>query len=104
MNDRVRRESRLYDPARAWQSPENLAENILNTNHEGPAPQGNLGDEIYFDDVSGVYNRKYLYRVLEWELTHAHSVAVIFVDLDKFGQIKKQLGQHEGNVILREAA
>lgn len=104
MNDRARREPRPYDPARAWQSPENLAEDILNTNHEGPAPQGNLGNDIYFDDVSGVYSRKYLFWVLGWELTHAHRIAVIFIDLDKFGKINKQLGQHEGNVILREAA
>jgi GGDEF domain-containing protein len=54
----------------------------LNNNHRGPEPRGTLGDDPYFDDISGVYNRKYLFCALEWELTHGHPISVIIVDLD----------------------
>ncbi len=58
------------------------------------------------DPLTGLYNRKTLAEYLNRELERARvagdSVAILFLDLDKFKEVNDLLGHHSGDVVLRE--
>lgn len=60
----------------------------------------------YNDPLTGLYNRTYLMRSLELQVSHDNSDAVIlmFLDLDQFKKINDTLGHNAGDQLLREVA
>lgn len=58
------------------------------------------------DDLTGLYNARYLSRVLEMEIRRAQryeeEFAVIFIDLDKFKEVNDKYGHLVGSRVLKE--
>jgi diguanylate cyclase (GGDEF)-like protein len=63
---------------------------------------------VYVDDATGLYNTRYLYAVLEREITQSvatqKSFAVLFMDADYFKKINDQYGHLVGTKLLHELA
>lgn len=61
---------------------------------------------VYVDDVTGLYNTRYLNDVLEKEIASAragkNSFAVLFIDADHFKQVNDQHGHLVGSKLLNE--
>lgn len=55
---------------------------------------------IYTDDLTGLYNRRYLYSVLPGELAQIKNYALFMIDLDGFKGINDTYGHLEGDAIL----
>ncbi len=64
--------------------------------------------EIYFDELTGVYNRRYLKRWIEDEIKRANrfatKFALILLDIDNFRDINNNFGHLEGDRVLVEFA
>jgi diguanylate cyclase (GGDEF)-like protein len=62
----------------------------------------------YFDGLTGLPNREwigeYLAQALAEAAAGAHSVALLFVDLDQFKRINDTLGHETGDALLRQVA
>ncbi|ADI02124.1 CBS domain-containing protein [Syntrophothermus lipocalidus] len=56
------------------------------------------------DSLTGLFTADYAYYAAEKLLKTNSSAVVIFIDLDNFGEIDKQLGHAEGNSILVKVA
>ncbi|MBI3398073.1 MAG: sensor domain-containing diguanylate cyclase [Deltaproteobacteria bacterium] len=60
------------------------------------------------DDLTKLYNSRYLYRFLDYEVERAKryksNVAMIFLDLDKFKEVNDMHGHLSGSKLLTEAA
>ena len=56
------------------------------------------------DSLTGLFTADYAYYATEKLLKTNSSAVVIFIDLDNFGEIDKQLGHAEGNSILVKVA
>lgn len=60
------------------------------------------------DDLTKLYNARYLYRFLDYESERARrynsSVAMIFIDLDKFKDVNDAYGHLNGSKLLAEVA
>lgn len=61
---------------------------------------------VYLDDVTGLYNTRYLHYILEREISQAElthgSFAVLFLDADHFKQINDKFGHLVGTKLLNE--
>lgn len=64
--------------------------------------------EIYYDELTGVYNRKFLYYWIENEIKRANRFAtkfsMILLDIDNFREINNSFGHLEGDRVLVEFA
>jgi len=64
--------------------------------------------EIYYDELTGVYNRKFLYYWIENEIKRANRFAtkfsMILLDIDDFREINNSFGHLEGDRVLIEFA
>ncbi|MEO0135937.1 MAG: diguanylate cyclase [candidate division WOR-3 bacterium] len=62
--------------------------------------------EIYYDELTGVYNRRFLYHWVDNEIKRANRFAtkfgIIVIDLDNFRDINNNYGHLEGDRILIE--
>jgi diguanylate cyclase (GGDEF)-like protein len=60
------------------------------------------------DDLTKLYNSRYLYRFLDYEVERAkrydNHVAMIFIDLDRFKNVNDTYGHLNGSKLLAEAA
>jgi diguanylate cyclase (GGDEF)-like protein len=60
------------------------------------------------DTLTGLYNRRYLQQILEYEVNRARRynqpLSVLFIDLDHFKQINDKHGHAMGDKILRQVA
>ena len=67
-----------------------------------------LKRKAFLDEVTGVYNYRYLDRRLaeETERTRRHGglTAVLYMDLDGFKQVNDQFGHQVGNIMLEQIA
>ncbi len=67
-----------------------------------------LRHKTFMDEVTGVYNYRYLDRRLaeETERTRRHGglTAVLYMDLDGFKQVNDQFGHQVGNTVLQQIA
>ena len=67
-----------------------------------------LKRKTFLDEVTGVYNYRYLDRRLaeETERTRRHGglTAVLYMDLDGFKQVNDQFGHQVGNIVLEQIA
>jgi diguanylate cyclase (GGDEF)-like protein len=67
-----------------------------------------LRHKTFVDEVTGVYNYRYLDRRLaeETERTRRHGglTAVLYMDLDNFKQVNDQFGHQVGNIVLEQLA
>ncbi len=63
---------------------------------------------IYADDLTGLYNYRYLQIVLDQEIRRSEryglEFAVVFIDLDKFKQVNDTHGHLAGSSVLKEVA
>ena len=63
-------------------------------------------DLAYLDDVTGLYNQRYLTQILDREIRHSrasnHSFAVLFIDADHFKLVNDQHGHLIGSKLLVE--
>jgi two-component system, cell cycle response regulator len=61
-----------------------------------------------FDALTGIHNRRFLLNFLDREVTrsvrHGRCLALLLIDVDRFGAINAELGHLGGDVILRELA
>jgi len=61
---------------------------------------------VYVDDVTGLYNTRYLYNILDREITQARlngrSFAILFMDGDRFKGINDTYGHLAGTRLLNE--
>jgi len=61
-----------------------------------------------FDDLTGVYNYRYMQYRLKEELTrskrHKRPLSVVFVDLDRFKDVNDQHGHREGDEVIKQVA
>ncbi len=62
----------------------------------------------YYDTLTNLPNRRFLLEKLDWALAlarrHDRSLAVMFLDLDRFKQVNDDLGHDVGDELLREVA
>ena len=60
------------------------------------------------DSLTGLWNRKRMFRILEKEINRARRdklpLAIIMIDIDKFKEINDTFGHHTGDQILKEIA
>jgi len=61
-----------------------------------------LEEDMYTDDVTGVYNRKYLVsHELDQDEAFKHDGALIRVSVNNFAQINKEHGHESGDIVLK---
>ena len=69
---------------------------------------GELQDAAMTDPLTGVTNRRYLFRRLDQELAYAHRhsapLSVLLIDLDGFKPINDKHGHASGDVVLQAVA
>jgi len=62
--------------------------------------------EIYYDELTGIYNRRFLYYWVDNEIKRANRFAtkfgIIIIDLDNFREINNNYGHLEGDKVLIE--
>jgi diguanylate cyclase (GGDEF)-like protein len=71
-----------------------------------------IHDRMYrlaaFDELTRIYNRKFLLESLEIEISQAiksaGKVSIVFIDLDYFKSVNDTFGHQAGDYVLREAA
>ncbi|HEY3291904.1 MAG TPA: sensor domain-containing diguanylate cyclase [Anaerolineae bacterium] len=70
--------------------------------------QEKLRDEAILDELTGVYNRRYLNglltRVLAQARRESQPVSVVQVDIDHFKDVNEKFGQDGGDLVLRQTA
>jgi two-component system cell cycle response regulator len=68
--------------------------------------QRQLQEQANRDGLTGLWNRKRMYRILEKEINRAqrlcHSLAIIMIDIDHFKGINDTYGHQSGDAILQE--
>ncbi|MCK4577117.1 GGDEF domain-containing protein, partial [candidate division WOR-3 bacterium] len=60
----------------------------------------------YIDDLTGLYNRRYLLTVISKKLEEGQRVgiplSIVLIDLDHFKDVNDTYGHRRGDVVLRE--
>ena len=68
--------------------------------------QKQLQEQAYRDSLTGAWNRKRMFRILEKEISRARRdnlpMAIIMVDIDKFKAVNDSHGHHTGDLVLKE--
>ena len=82
-----------------------ITANPLQSHTDSNSPPGVL---VVFRDVSGLYNRAEFELLLRSHIAEANrnksSIALLYVDLDRFKEINDTCGHHVGDEVLRVAA
>jgi diguanylate cyclase (GGDEF)-like protein len=67
-----------------------------------------LKDEATIDSLTGIYNRRALFKYIEHDLANAlrynSTMSVIMLDIDHFKHINDTYGHHAGDVVLKQLA
>lgn len=102
----------LNDPSRALPDITRCIKNILFLIEqsvqalENAATFSKANDMLFIDDVSGLYNHRYLDIALEREMRrverYASHLAVLFIDVDSFKQVNDTHGHLVGSRVLSE--
>jgi two-component system cell cycle response regulator len=70
--------------------------------------QRQLQEQASRDGLTGLWNRKRMFRILDKEINRAKRnnlpVAIIMIDIDKFKAINDAHGHHVGDLVLQEVA
>lgn len=70
--------------------------------------QKQLQEQASRDGLTGLWNRKRMFRILDKEINRAKRdnlpVAIIMIDIDKFKAINDTHGHHVGDLVLQEVA
>jgi two-component system cell cycle response regulator len=70
--------------------------------------QRQLQEQASRDSLTGLWNRKRMFRILEKEINRAYRdnlpVAIIMIDIDKFKSINDNHGHHFGDLVIKEVA
>jgi diguanylate cyclase (GGDEF)-like protein len=81
---------------------------LQNTRKQLKASQAKLKEMASRDELTGLFNRRFLKSKLEDELSRAkrysHPLCVIFVDIDEFKDVNDKYGHPIGDIVLREFA
>lgn len=58
------------------------------------------------DDLSGLYNRRYLYSILEYEMLrekrHDQGLSIIMIDIDFFKKVNDSYGHNAGDIAIKK--
>ena len=70
--------------------------------------QRQLQEQASRDGLTGLWNRKRMFRILDKEINRAHRdnlpLAIIMIDIDNFKAINDTHGHHVGDLVLQEIA
>jgi two-component system cell cycle response regulator len=70
--------------------------------------QRQLQEQANRDSLTGLWNRKRMFRILEKEINRSYRdnmpVAIIMIDIDKFKSINDTHGHHFGDLVIQEIA
>jgi diguanylate cyclase (GGDEF)-like protein len=70
--------------------------------------QRQLQEQAYRDSLTGLWNRKRMFRILDKEINRAHRnnlpMAILMIDIDKFKSINDTHGHQIGDLVLKEVA
>ncbi|MDI6704368.1 MAG: diguanylate cyclase [bacterium] len=58
----------------------------------------------YTDDLTGLFNRRYLYQILPKEIKVSENLVLLMVDIDKFKNFNDRYGHLTGDHILRQVS
>ena len=64
----------------------------------------NIRDKAYLDDLTELYNKKFLYFKLNELIHNNSSFAIIMIDIDNFSSLNLSYGHIEGDVFLKSFA
>lgn len=60
-------------------------------------------EEIAFrDELSGIPNRRYIQRQIDWNIKHNEPFCVVMIDLNGFKAVNDKYGHHAGDDLLRQ--
>ncbi len=63
-----------------------------------------LRRQAFFDDLTGLPNRRYLMQYLEDRLTHGAVISILFIDIDDFDIVNDSLSHSAGDCLLAAIA
>lgn len=61
----------------------------------------NTGKNVVTDPLTGLYNRRWLYKKLE-QIAHKQKVGIIFCDIDNFKRLNDEKGHEHGDYVLQK--
>jgi diguanylate cyclase (GGDEF)-like protein len=99
-------------PTRTFSQDEAHLISLFASQVAGALPQTDLFTRVQqlarIDDLTGLYNRRYLFELGEQELRRArrfgHPLSLLMLDIDDFKQINDRYGHESGDQVLRTVA
>ncbi len=94
-------ESLLKQATRITKISDKMTEGLSQYNHE-------LMDKVHVDELTGIYNRRYMNLIFEKYLKTAsrsnHPISVLMLDIDFFKKFNDTYGHQDGDICIKKVA